>query len=480
MICGPHPGSTLAAAGTGHARYRLLMRLVVLVERLSAAPWSPARLAAMVASSLASRGHAVTLVADSIEHERDARAMAGVVVREGFCHRGRVPPLAFRRFVAAELSRLSVGSAAPPPEAVLSFSRLVPSAAGLLGGEDHGACPTLWVPLSRAARGAGRELLAQLQPPLNFESLLRRARLTPGRLGRTAVEAWAARTRAGGDEVALFSGGPPSPTVSHGRRAPTLADGPMTWLAPVRPLVALSATQAASVRARVRSLLRIGPKTALLLMPADRPTIADLVPPMSAVAGLPAGRAVLVAVVREPVTALRAAELAGLRTSAQRAGGDAPSGLRVLTLTHRFDALVAAAEIGLVATARPSPAASTRVRPVAATHTHDPARLIAQFLDAGLPVVARAGAPGTGLVAPALPLGIAPDNSTLLRGPSGVVVLRHDASSWAAALQSILPDATRLAASVAARATADLATMSPEDLVDALEQTLARMLAVGA
>lgn len=483
-----------AEAGAASGPYGASMRVMVLAERLPAAPWSPGRVALGLAGRLAARGHAVVLLADAVERGRDVSGLAEVVVREGFCHRGRVPPVGYRRFVAAELERRglaggaglgSVSAGLSPaggrPEVVLSFTRLVPSVAGLLGVPDDGACPTLWVPLQRGARGAGRELLAQFRPPMNFESLLRRVRLTPGRLARAAVEAWASRTRAGRDELGLFAAG-----AEAGPRTGRPVGG-VTWLPALRPGAAggREGGGASEDRRRVRELLRIDPGAVVLLMPVDRPTGAELAPVMEAVAGAGAGRdgtgAVLLVLGGEPVSVLAAGERAGLVPGRE---------MRVLPRTHRFAAVAAAADIALVAQARPSAASANRVRPVPPTQTHDPARLVAELLSVGLPVIARAGAPGASMVlgsAAGRPAdgrggalaGSRPDEASLRRGPCGLVVVRHDARTWSAALDCLLAPETRAAARVAARATADVATGTIEEVTDALEQTLARLAETG-
>lgn len=399
-----------------------MLRLAVIADRLPRSPWTVGPMVLAACRDLALRGHEVTLIADSVEHAPLAGA-ARVITRTVYDHRARASIKGVAALAASWLHQIK-------PDVSISFSRV--------------ACADVWLPLEPSARSRHGHVTRRLGPggPLCVGAVIHDLKHAPS----DALDTLAERKHGvpGPGVRYILTLGPAAALVAR-RELPAVRDR----VAPL-PLPALiprvPQAMAAVLRKRVRTLLKIAPERVVALCSATGGIDRHLLPLFDAVAHLHAGHRgqgpLLLVVASDAVAVQRAAD-AG-------APGGLSGAVRVVTPTHRFEALLAAADLVVA----PIP------RHGSAWSACGPARLAADAMLHSRPILALRGAPGAEYIRPDAPT-------------PGLVVRQPRPLDWYVALQTAMDPTWRVGCGVAARAVADVQGFAWPRWLDEVEAVLA-------
>lgn len=414
------------------------MNITLIAGRVGVHEWTHGRVVLDVAHGLAARGHAVTLIAESLEDTHAAGFCAKVIIKNRFAETGSDFPLGF-----AAWARRQRAAAAPGP--ALSFSRVV-------AGD-------VWFPVEPTAR-AWKQTRTRgvLRSPVKFVK-------HHGVIIRTAWEL-AHRGPLGGRPRMVVGVGDVA-QAGAARAAPGARVLELDFWSPHAP-PAMGAHEHAALRTRVRNVLGLSERRTVLLAPVTLKAGPWLRPVMDEVA----------AMVRSQAQSDRAANTALLvvceeqfpvHQMAVRAGCDQQ--VRVVGMTSSVWGVLAASDA--VVLSAPCPGGPWACGALG--------RFAATALAAGKPLLAHTLASGAELARRLAPVGevVGGDGRSAPGAPMPVGITIDDApGSWRRAIRQTADAAWLARAAAAAREVGS--TLTRERMIDGLEAALAECAAPNA
>ncbi len=402
------------------------MNILIISGRTARQPWTAGALVARAAAALAAKGHAITLAAQSVDDESLFASCSRTVAFDSFDQTATDWPFGFAAWAGKRRREI-------PHDVCLSFSRVV-------GGD-------VWMPLEPS----GASWLARVRRTHSLKSLA----IAVGR-HHGAIRAWASDAFFGGPRDGtgwpvrrvLATGGTSAGEASRSlHRVRGLGDRVLR-----ADLFAMAEPPARDelldLRRRTREALAIGEDRRVVLISAPGPIGRTLDTLLAAIADL-APRAGD----RAPLALILAKDCFALHARALRC--QAADHARIIGLTHRLDAALAAADAIVL------PHKAER----SIFDAGSVARLAADALRAGRPVIALSGAAG---------YGAARLRSTAQDSP-GLVVDTPATDAWSRALRQLGDDAWLERASAAALELG--APMRFDRFIDRLDAVLAEAAA---
>lgn len=365
--------------------------MLVITGRTARQPWSNGALVARACAALAERGHTITLAAQSVDDPALFARCERIHTFESFDQTATDWPAGFASW--ANRQRRNVAH-----DVSMSFARVA--------GAD------VWLPLEPS----GGAWLAQARRSLSFKSLAISVTRHHGAIRAWASDAFFVVPPTGEDApirrvlaVGSTAAGETARALhrAHGLGERVLKVDPFT-MTPAGPL-----DQRATLRAATRRMLDIAPDRRVVLISVPQ-GVGRLLDPLFTAARDLAERNLA----RSPILLALAKDCFALHDRAGRCA--AAANVRILGLSERFDAALAASD----AVALPIRAARGLF------HQGGAARLGADALGHGKPLLALSGASGYGLARVKSSLGDAP----------GLVIDHNSPGEWGRAMAQLADD----------------------------------------
>jgi len=396
------------------------MRVLVLSGRTARQPWTHGAIVQAICSALAARGHAVVLAAQSIDEPRAFAGCEAVHAFDSFDQTATDWPLGFATWARRRRGRI-------PHDVSVSLSRLV-------GGD-------VWMPLDPSAAA----WLARAARSLSVPSLAIALARHCGVFRAWAGEAFFVAPIRGDDESirrVLAIGPARDDAARRLQRARGLGER-VRRVEPFAAIVPPSETELRALRDRTRAILGIAPNRRVVLVSAPRPVGKLLDPLLLAVRELALregeGSPVMLALARD-----------GYAVHSRAVRCAAVKSLRVMGLTERMDAALAAADM-----------VALPIRAERGVFEQGGAgRLAADALALGRPLLALAGSVGSSLAR----LRSSGDDSP------GIVVEQSSRELWSRALRQACEAGWAVRSAAAAREVAG--TLTFERFMEALDTAL--------